>query len=555
MFKPSHVAFALIATTQAAHAQQLPSAGTQLQQLPQAPVIPQLQPELELGQRPAPADIAEAGPSIRVTALEITGQTVFSDAELVAATGFTQGGEYSLAQLRGLATRISEYYHARGYILAQAYLPAQDVQDGAVAIEVIEGRYGKIDLRNSARLSDGVATRVLRGLTPGDLVTNAPLERRLLLLSDIPGVQAKATLAPGAEVGTSDLIVDVAPDRLITGSLEADNAGSRYTGAYRFGGTINFNNPARYGDLLSVRVLTSDRGLAYGRAAYQAPFGNLTLGVAYAHLRYTLAREFEALDGSGTANIFSTYASYPLVRSRRGNLYALASADYKMLKDELEAVSSRSDRRVKAGTLGFAGDSRDTLLGGGANVFSAGWTTGQLRFRSPAERAIDAGTARSAGTYNKLQASIARLQSITGRLSLYGAVRGQRAFDNLDSSEKIQLGGAYGVRAYPEGEAFGDTGYVATAEMRLGLGGIPASLPGAFELVGFVDTGEVRYAEDPWFIGSNHARRSGYGAGVNWSGPSGLIVKASYARKLGTGPATSAPDRDGRFWFQVVKLF
>ena len=33
----------------------------------------------------------------------------------------------------------------------------------------------------------------------------------------------------------------------------------------------------------------------------------------------------------------------------------------------------------------------------------------------------------------------------------------------------MELGGAYGVRAYPEGEAFGDTGYIATTEARLML--------------------------------------------------------------------------------------
>ncbi len=555
MLKPSHVAFALIVTTQGAQAQQVPSAGTQLQQVPQAPAPQKLPPVIEIERSVLSAEGPDAGPAVRVASLNVHGQTIFSQAELLAATGFTPGSDLTLGQLRVLAGRISKHYHDRGYFLAQAYLPAQDVQNGAITIEVIEGRYGKIDVRNGAPISDETPARVLRGLAPGDLVANSPLERRLLLLSDIPGVRVKATLAPGANLGTSDLIVDVAPGPRVSGSIEADNAGSRYTGAYRFGGSINLNNPGGYGDLLSLRLLASDGGLAYGRASYQAPIGNLTLGIAYAHLRYALGREFEMLDGSGTANIVSAYASYPLVRTRRANLYALASADYKMLRDDLGVVSSHSDKRIKAGTLGISGDSRDDLGGGGSNVFSAGWTMGDLEIRSPVERAIDETSARSAGGFNKVQGSFARLQSIGGPLSFYASVRGQYAFDNLDSSEKIELGGANGVRAYPEGEAFGDTGYVASAELRLMLGGSPDALPGRFELVGFADTGEVRYAHNPWFAGSNHARRSGYGVGINWAGPEGFLIRASYARKLGTGPATSAPDEDGRFWFQLVKFF
>ncbi|MEO6388143.1 MAG: ShlB/FhaC/HecB family hemolysin secretion/activation protein [Croceibacterium sp.] len=500
-------------------------------------------------------DTADSGESIRVATLDVSGQTAFSKSELLAATGFVPGSNLTLTQLRALAARIADYYHARGYFLAQAYLPAQDIQNGSVTIAVVEGRYGKIDLRNNAHVSEGVLAGRLSGLDPGDLITSTPLERRLLLLSDLPGVRVKGTLAPGSAAGTSDLIVNTEPGPLISGDVEADNGGARSTGVYRFGGTINVNNPLGFGDQFSVRLLASDGGLAYGRAAYQVPVGDATLGIAYAHLRYTLGREFEALDGSGTADIFSAYGSYPLIRSRRANLYALAEVDYKLLRDDIESVSSHSDKRIVAGTLGFAGDSRDSLGGGGANAFSLSWTTGNLDIRSPAERAIDASTARSAGNFNKVQASFARLQSVAGPLSLYAAVRGQYAFNNLDSSEKMELGGAYGVRAYPEGEAFGDSGYVATAEARLMLGGEPDRLPGQFELVAFVDTGEVRYAQDPWFTGSNHARRSGYGAGVNWAGPGGLRIRASYARKLGTGPATSAPDRSGRFWFQVVKLF
>lgn len=556
MFRFSTLALALLATSQLAHAQQqLPGAGTQLQQIPLPPQAQPTELELEIAPLPAPVDSAP-GAAITVTALRLTGQTVFSDSTLTAATGFVPGSEVTLAQLRAYAAEIAAYYHARGYFLAQAYLPQQAIEGGIVTIAVIEGRYGEIELRNEARITPGVPNGILSGLESGDLVLNAPLERRLLLLSDVPGVRTRATLAPGAEVGTSNLIVDMTPGPLIGGYVEADNAGSRYTGRYRAGGALNINNPAGIGDQFSLRLLASDQGLAYGRAAYSLPAGDGRVGVSFAHLRYGLGREFEALDGSGTANIVSAFGSYPLVRSRRANLTALAAFDYKFLRDEIGVVNAVSRKRLPALTLGFAGDSRDDFLGGGSNVFSLGWTTGHLDIRDPAERAVDAATARSDGGFNKLQAGIARLQSVAGPLSVYAGVRGQLAFDNLDSSEKIQLGGAYGVRAYPEGEAFGDSGYIATAEARLALGSpLGDTLPGEFELATFVETGAVRYAQDPWFLGDNHTRRSGYGASLSWLGPDGLMLKGTYARRLGDVPVTSGPDSSGQFWFQIVKQF
>lgn len=554
MLKYILLSTALVSCSQAALAQPF-DAGSQLRQIPATPKTEKLEPVFEVAPRPVQPETEAAGATVRVSALHITGATLFSQDVLVAASGFTPGRDLTVGQLRAMAARISAFYNKRGYFLAQAYLPAQAIESGSVTITVLEGRYGKISIDNHTNLSDGVAQRILSGVEGGDIVTSKRLERRLLLLSDIPGVAVRSTLVPGEAVGTSDLLVDLDQGRKISGNVEADNGGNRYTGRYRFGGTFNLNNPAGIGDMLSVRVLASDSGLAYGRVSYQALAGNATLGAAYAHLRYDLGREFKGLDADGTADIFSLYASYPLIRTRQSNLYVLVGADLSRFEDHVHLVDSKSRKDSRVLNLGLAGNFRDGFGGGGSSVYSVALSYGDLDIKSPLERAADALTARSDGRFAKLEFSAARLQTIGGPLSLYVAVRGQLAFDNLDSSEKMELGGAYGVRAYPEGEAFGDQGYLATAEARLQLGQWMPSAPGQFELIGFIDTGAVKYAHRPWFPGSNHAHRSGYGVGIGWSGPSGIMVKASYARKLGNAEATSAPDKNGRAWFQVVKSF
>ncbi|MEA3053911.1 MAG: hypothetical protein QOG72_2814 [Sphingomonadales bacterium] len=556
MLKSGVVMIAMLAASQAAAAQQPPpGAGGQLQQIPPPPLPEKTAPDIRVERSETAPDPAASGTRIRVNKLIVTGNSRFDEADLVAVAAVPPGSDLSLAELREAAARIAAFYNAHGYILAQAYLPAQDVKDGAVTIAVVEGRYGKTDVRNGTRLPDRVATNALAALNRRDAVEAGPLERRLLLLSDIPGINVRSTLSPGAEVGTSDLTVDLTPGRRITGSVEADNGGNRYTGAYRAGGSINLNNPVGIGDRLSLRLLGSTGGLAYGRAAYQAPVGDATLGLAFTHLRYELGREFRSLRADGTADIASLFASYPVIRSRDSNLYALAGADAKWLSDRIDLVSARSDKTSRALTLGLSGDSHDRLGGGGWNVFSAGWAFGDLHLESPLDRAADALTARTEGRFSKLQISAARLQTVSGPFSLYAAVRGQVALGNLDTSEKMELGGAYGVRAYPEGEAYGDEGWLGTLEARLALSRWTGELPGELGLVGFVDVGQVKFADDPWFAGSNRARRSGIGAGLSWAGPNGLFAKVSYARKLGNAAATSGPDRDGRFWFQISKLF
>jgi hemolysin activation/secretion protein len=556
MLKFSMLAAAFLTTSQGAFAQQFPvGAGGQLQQIPPAPTPENPPPDIQVNRDEPSAAATPEGPKILVASIHVTGQTHFPEVVLISASGFKPDSELDLAGLRALAAKITGLYNRHGYFLARAYVPEQDIRSGSVTITVIEGRYGKVALDNQTRLKDGVARGILRGLHSGDTVATPPLERRLLLLSDVAGVRVRSTLSPGTEVGTSDLKVDLTPGRSISGSIDGDNSGNRYTGAYRAGGTVNLNNLTGHGDVLSLRGLTSFDGLYYGRASYQTLVGKATVGIAYSHIYYELGREFKSLDASGNGDVASVYASYPLIRSRSSNLYALVGADAKWFEDKLGSLDTVSHRRTQVVNVGLSGDERDSFGSGGSSAYSVSLAYGNLDIRDAADRAADAASARANGGYGKVQFNLSRLQTITGPLSVYGWVRGQVAFNNLDISEKMELGGAYAVRAYPEGEAYGDQGYVATAEARLLLPRFAQAVPGQFQLFGFIDAGAVSYAKHPWFEGPNRARRSAYGGGIDWAVAGNFNIKGTYARKLGDEVATSAPDRSGRFWFQITKLF
>jgi len=549
-------AVALIVMSQNALAQAPIGAGGQIQQIPQAPAVRNSIPDLPIKRDKTVTVPEAAGPKFPVTSLHVTGQTHFSEAELIAATGFKPGSELSLADLRGLASKITDLYDRSGYFVAQAYLPPQDIKDGVVTIAVIEGRYGKISLDNQTNVSNAVISDVLDGLNSGGPVVVAPLERRLLIISDIPGAEVESTLAPGSAVGTSDLKISVVPGQSVTGSVEGDNAGNPYTGVYRFGGTVNFNEPLGFGDVLSARVLASTTGgLEYGRLSYQAQLGDATVGAAYTAFEYRLGRQFTVLHASGSEQIASLYGSYPLIRSYHDNLYGLLDFDFRTFRDKIGATSSITDKQAWVIMPGISGDHHDMFGGGGWDSYALIASFGNLDIQSPLARAVDAATAKTNGAYAKLAFSVSRLQQLIGPLSLYGAVRGQIASKNLDVSEKMELGGAYGVRAYPEGEAYGDEGYIATLEARLLLPRWLEKLPGEMQLIGFVDTGSVTVSKSPWYSGSNSATRSGAGVGLTWASTNNFMASATYAWELGNTPATSAPDSFGGFWVQAVKYF
>lgn len=550
----SILSLALLGLAPGAFAQQPPTAGAL--QVPAPPLAPRPEPRIRIEQRAAPAAAQSQAVRIVVNTLRIEGATLYSEPELLALTGFRAGGELSLAELQAMAGRITDYYRAKGYFVAQAYLPAQDIRDGAVTIAVSEGRVGSVQLRNQSRLSDSVAQAALAGLQPGDVVASGPIESRLLLLSDLPGVNIRSTLVPGASVGSSDLLVDVTPGQRFSGSVDADNAGNRFTGAYRVGATLNFNEPLGLGDVASLRLLTSGEGLKYGRISYQLQVGRGQVGAAYSMLDYRLGKEFESLGAHGSARIASAFGRYPLVRSRSDSVYLQLAFDAKQFADRVDAIPSATDRNSRVLMASVFGDHRDGLLGGGVNSYALTLATGQLDIETPAARAQDALTARTNGHFDKLSLNAMRVQRLgDGPFSLYAGISGQLASKNLDVSEKMSLGGMSGVRAYPEGEAYADEGYLLTVEGRLDLPPLPQSVPGRMQLVAFVDSGHVTMNHSPWVAGDNHRTLHGAGVGVNWGDPGNFLVRAYYARKLGSESATSAPDRSGRFWVQLVKYF
>jgi hemolysin activation/secretion protein len=489
-----------------------------------------------------------------VRALLITGNDKISTLTLHALVADAEGKTLTLADLERLADRITDYYQSHGYPLARAIIPAQSIHDGAVQIRVIEARYGKVSLSNHSLVTDPLLQATLAPLQGGQVIAGAPLDHALLLLSDIPGVAVGATLQPGEAVGSSDLLVATSAPAAVTATVAADNFGNHYTGSARIGGTVNFIDPLRHGDSLSVSALSSGANMNYGRADYQAVLNGAgtALGGAYSALDYRLGDTLGHLDSHGTAGVASVWAKQPLVRSRDFNLYGQLQFDHLELHDDIGASAIRTDRHLDNGTLNLLGDARDALLGGGINTWSVGWTGGHLGFDDAAAQLADARSARTEGGFTKWNANFARLQRVSASDSVYIALSGQKAQGNLDTAEKMTLGGPYTVRAYEMGALSGDTGFLATLELRHDLFTVANS---QWQAIAFIDSAHISVNQSTWEAGSNNATLSGAGAALDWSGPYRWHARVSIATPIGATPELVGSTTSTRVWGEIGKSF
>ncbi len=489
-----------------------------------------------------------------VNTLIISGNTLFDTPTLHALLADTEGQTLTLGQLQSSIARLTAFYHARGFPLSRAVIPAQTIEAGRVRVDIIEARYGQVELDNHSRVTDPVLRATLASLQSGEPISQGTLDHALLLLSDIPGVKVDATLKPGATVGSSNLLVNTAGAPALQGAVDVDDYGNRYTGRARGGATLQVIDPLRHGDVLSLSALTSGSGMTYGRVGYDTLLNGAgtRLGVDYSALHYRLGNSLAPLDAHGTAEVTSVWVRQPFVRSAVASLYGEIQYDLQQLHDHVDVIALVDDRHLNDATASLTGDLHDGLLAGGVTSLSAGFTIGHVNFDNAVAQAADLASVKTEGRFAKWNANLYRLQAISSADTLYLSVSGQWTHDNLDSSQKLVEGGVYTVRGYDMGALSADSGYLETVEWRHDLG---TAWQGRWQVLGFFDSAQLSVNTHPWAPGKNSATLSGAGLGLNWLGPRGFSVKTAVARRIGSESALVASSSSVRAWGQIEYAF
>jgi hemolysin activation/secretion protein len=517
-----------------------PDAGRTIQELAPAPALPKPSVDINLN-APEVTKTQTGGTQVEIKTISIKGNTIYDTETLLAIIGETKGKSYDLAGLKDLANLITNHYRNNGYPFARAIVPAQSMNDGAVVIEVIEGRYnGSITVNGTDKLAkDG--QKFLNSLKHGDVIESQKLERAMLILSDQPGFSITPLMSPGDQIGTANLDVSLTRDSKYGGEVGLDNFGNRYTGRLRGHLDLFANSQLLFGDQFRLNTLYTEENLWSGALSYSLPIGGsgLRAKVGYAHTYYELGKEFSKLDANGTAKVTSVGLSYPIIRSQVTNLTVSGVYQYKKLNDRQESTNSSSNKHSSSVPISLNFDVQDQLWGGGVNYGGITWTHGDLNLDSGLS-SVDQATAKTEGSFDKFNVDIARLQILPANFTLLGTLSIQQSLDNLDSSEKFGLGGVNGVRAYPSGEGFGDEGYLARLELRYAIK--------QFTPYAFYDAGSVKINHDTFDNSDNRRSISGAGLGVRFDSNRWRADASVSWSGAGGEPLSDTKDENPMLW-------
>jgi hemolysin activation/secretion protein len=422
--------------------------------------------------------------------LTIEGGTVYPADDLRRVYAGVLRREVTLADIYRVVDALTARYRNDGYILSQVIVPAQSVEGGAVRLQAIEGYIADVRVEGgSASMRDRVRAYgdKIRGHRP---LTAGVLERYVLLMNDLPGVQVRAVLAPANTPGASDLVLQVSPRSRVAAGFSSDNRGSKAQGMQRVFTDVEFRNlaGASLTELRDVTTFTPE--LTYVALSHDQFVGAQggKFGVAASYV-YSRPQELAIVPLELTTKSETVTLSYtfPLMRRRARNLYVRGTLSALDSRSKIFGIKDATDR-LRAARLSLTYDASDGL--NGVNIADLEYSHGISGLGSSVNG--DQYLSRPSGRtdFQKLTLYAARIQSLPAGWSVLLAANGQYALTDLLAPELFSVGGEQFGRGYDASELLNDHGAAVRIDLRhthTWGGRRPATLT----TYGFADGGRV----------------------------------------------------------------
>jgi hemolysin activation/secretion protein len=505
--------------------------------------------------KPPPSIPTVANPTVRgdtrplfkLAGVSLRGARAIAPADISAIYRPYIGRTVSQADLAAIAAGITELYRAAGFHLTRAIVPPQDIKNGRITIQVIEGSVADVVL--SGQGGDQFGIRPLLDV----IATERPsqrntLERQLLLANDTPGVRVADTALEeiGTLTGRFRLIVTVETWRIFT-AQGYDNLGTSAVGRSEAFLTTAFNSYFMPGDSLTFNgstVPSEARELTFGRLTYDAPVGTdgARLGASALYSDVWPNDNRRQTHTHTTTETYAVKGTIVPLQTRTQALWLTAAMGFSEVterntlgaayNDHLRFVSLTADYRLHDELEGW--NYLTLTLNQGLDVLGAS-TSGDdfmSRGNAPADFTI-------------LNYGYTRYQKLSDVWSVKIATSGQQAFSPLLSSMQFYIGnGAYGPGFYS-----GDNGFAGAAELRLDQL-LPYAMLKGYQIYGFMDGGAV------WNVNSSGdtLSLSSAGAGVRFYIDGTMQAGFAVAWPLHIG-TTADEIRGPRYLFSLSNAF
>ena len=519
-------------------------------------------PQIEV--RAADVEKAPAGAeNIKLTLkqLNIEGASIYTSEYLQSFYSDLIGTEVSLADIYKVAARITKLYRDDDYAISRVVVPVQtiDKKTGIIKLEAVEGFINNVTIQGEDKGIEFKRIRQYASKIKGQQPLNIKdLERTLLLINDLPGVNARAILSQSNTTAKATDLTLVIERKKVDGVISYDNFGSRYLGPHQLIGAASFNSWLGLNERFTVQGAYApsrnfDSELAYLSAYFEQPINKHGTWLK-AFLSTTDTKpgfDLEQFDVEGHSSFGEIKIVHPITRTRNYNWFADLAFDWRDVDSKNNVEPTRKDR-IRAVRLGTDFEFLDTIFKAGVTSISLSLSRG-LEVMGSSEKG-DPNLSREFGDpeFTKLEAEFKRLQRLTDKWNLSATIKGQMTNNALLSSEEFGVGGLNIGRGFDSSEIVGDEGIAGKVELQWRT---PYELEvfDNYQLYGFYDIGRV-WNDDA--TTNDLKRESLASAGIGFDGTISEKVKvgAIIAVPL-TRDVQTQRDDDPRFYFTISKEF
>ncbi len=407
------------------------------------------------------------GEKITIRSIEIGGNTVIQSRVLKRTLKAYVDRPLTMKELKEICVVIQNKYIRRGYFLTRAYLPAQEIREGVLKIEVIEGKLGAVHVVGNRHYS----TKFIAGYF--EKYKNKPIQynkilKTLFLLDENSDLEVGAVFKKGMQFGTADLVLKVADKRPIHLTLDTNNYGSDHTTHQRTGTRLDYGNLIMYGDSLTlIEVLGSPIShLNFTDVIYHAPVNTIGTSLDLSYLCANFKTDkVDQVCYVGRSHIGGVKLNQALHRTRLLNTDFFSSFDVKQIQNFGDGKRA-SFNKLRVLTAGMLIDYIDGWKGRNLFNFSFGWGIPGI-FGGSSAKSDDSTRLGSGGQFLKMNLGWKRLQQLPYNCFILLNVAGQMSVDKLPLPEEIYIGGIDTVRGYPLAEGISDCGYYGTIEFHV----------------------------------------------------------------------------------------
>jgi hemolysin activation/secretion protein len=466
-------------------------------------------------------------------------------AQTSALIATVEGRRLSLAEAYEFAARVQQAYGAAGYPLVNAVLEPSSFSQGEVRVQIIDGYIENIDLSAVPEDLRGLVRSRLASLIGRKHITRGELQRQILLIGELPGVNGNTTTRPGAQPGAVILAVK-ANETPFSATTSVNNYLPSYFGTYQFAQGFVLNNALGLGETIHAEATSSDdfdqffngRGKAesFGLSGV-LPIGadGATVGAGYSQSRTTptplpgeFAPPYDSVERIQNivqrASVRSTYPVFlsleQTIRAQigfdftdnadNGGPYALAITPsgqylYSVFHDQYETLRLAGEWKVN-----FPWDWGGNAIS--ALIFSQGLGGLNGSLTEPLSRP------GASPEFSKLRAEVRIIQPLPESFVFAVLGRAQTSFGHsLMLPEELVLDGPDALSGFGLGSLYVDSGAVGRAEFQRPFA-IPLGTSNAIAVPYiFGAVGGGRYEQV--FAGQNpNVQATSFGGGVRTNG-------------------------------------